>query len=270
MTTATLPTSLTTSVADLMRNVAADVILPRYRNLASHEIEEKAKDDLVTIADRESELRLAEGLAALFPEARIVGEEACAADPSLTGQIGQGLVWIIDPIDGTGNFAAGHPPFGVMIALADGGRVEAGWILDPLAGRLCHAARGAGATINGDPFRAIESGEALPVAGISTLYLPGEERNGLLRRAEGKLRMVDIPRCAAEQYPRIALGENDLALFHRTLPWDHAAGALFLEEAGGRVARYDGLPYRVGTDENGLLAAASPMMWERAADILLR
>jgi len=261
--------SPTNAVADLMRTVSAQVILPRYRNLAAHEVQEKAKDDLVTIADKESELRLAEGLATILPEARIIGEEACAADPTLLDRIGEGLVWIIDPIDGTGNFAAGRPPFGVMIALVDNGAIEAGWIYDPLEQRLCHTERGKGATIDGKPLRAAESGEALPVAGISTLFLGTEEREELLRRAEGKLRMVDIPRCAAEQYPRIALGVNDFALFHRTLPWDHAAGALFLNEAGGRVARYDGSPYRVGTSETGMLAAASPAMWDRAADILL-
>ena len=270
MTASTVPSALTDAVADLMRSVSAEVILPRYRNLASHEIEEKAKDDLVTIADKESELRLAEGLAALLPEARIVGEEACAADPALLDRVGDGLVWIIDPIDGTGNFAAGRPPFGVMIALCESGEVEAGWIYDPLEDRLCHAGRGKGATMDGEAFHAVESGEELPVAGISTLFLAGEERDELLRRAEGRLRMVDIPRCAAEQYPRIALGVNDLALFHRTLPWDHAAGALFLNEAGGHVARYDGSPYRVGTRETGMLAAASPAMWDRAAEILLR
>ena len=59
-----------------------------------------------------------------------------------------------------------------------------------------------------------------------------------------------------------------MALFNRTLPWDHAAGVLFLNEAGGRVARFDGAPYRVGTDEKGMLAAASPTMWDKAAAIL--
>jgi len=265
-----IPPSLTAPVADLMKSVADRVILPRYRNLSSDEVEEKAKDDLVTIADKESELALAEGLAAILPEARIVGEEACAATPALLETVGTGLCWIIDPIDGTGNFAAGQPPFGVMIALADGGDILSGWIYDPLTGRLCHAARGRGATIDGEPLHARESGEALPIAGISTLYLPGEERNTLTRRAEGRVRMVDIPRCAAEQYPRIALGVNDFALFNRTLPWDHAAGALILNEAGGRVARHDGSPYRVGTAETGMMAAASPAMWDKAADILFR
>lgn len=261
---------LTAPVAALMRQVSADIVMPRYRNLAAHEIIEKAADDLVTIADRESELRLQEGLARLLPEAGIVGEEACAADPTLIGKLGHGLNWIIDPIDGTSNFAAGRPPFGIMIALADGGETLAGWIYDPLADRLCHAERGKGATIDGKRVHARETGAPLPVAGLSLLFVRPEDRQGLIDRAQGRLQMADIPRCAAEQYPRVVLGVNDLALFERTLPWDHAPGALFLNEAGGRVARPDGSPYRVGDDRKGMIAAASPAMWERAADILYR
>lgn len=260
--------ALTASVAALMRQVAAKVVMPRYRNLAADEIIEKAADELVTIADRESELRLQEGLARLLPEAGIVGEEACAADPALLGKLGHGLNWLIDPIDGTSNFAAGRPPFGLMIALVDGGETLAGWMLDPLTDRLCHAARSEGATINGEPVHARESGAPLPVAGLSMLFVRPEDRQGLVDRAEGKLQMADIPRCAAEQYPRIVLGVNDLALFERTLPWDHAPGALFVNEAGGRVARPDGSPYRVNDDRKGMIAAASPAMWDRAAALL--
>ena len=260
--------ALTAPVAALMRQVAADVVMPRYRNLAADEIIEKAADDLVTIADRESELRLQEGLARLLPEAGIVGEEACAADPALVDKLGHGLNWLIDPIDGTSNFAAGRPPFGLMIALVDGGETLAGWMLDPLTDRLCHAARGKGATINGETILARESGAPLPVAGLSMLFVRPEDRQGLIDRAEGKLQMADIPRCAAEQYPRIVLGVNDLALFERTLPWDHAPGALFVNEAGGRVARPDGSPYRVDDNRKGMIAAASPAMWDRAAAIL--
>ncbi|HZV18763.1 MAG TPA: inositol monophosphatase family protein [Sphingobium sp.] len=260
--------ALTASVAALMRQVAAEVVMPRYRNLAADEIIEKAADELVTIADRESELRLQEGLARLLPEAGIVGEEACAADPALVDKLGHGLNWLIDPIDGTSNFAAGRPPFGLMIALVDGGETLAGWMLDPLTDRLCHAARGKGATINGETILARESGAPLPVAGLSMLFVRPEDRQGLIDRAEGKLQMADIPRCAAEQYPRIVLGVNDLALFERTLPWDHAPGALFVNEAGGRVARPDGSPYRVDDNRKGMIAAASPAMWDRAAAIL--
>ncbi|MGD9809916.1 MAG: inositol monophosphatase [Sphingobium sp.] len=253
-----------------MRDTAVEIILPRYRNLAAHEVTEKAKDELVTIADRESEDRLSEGLAKLLPGAKIVGEEACAVDPSLLRHLDDALCWIIDPIDGTGNFAAGRPPFGLMIALAEHGEVVAGWVYDPLTGRLCQAERGKGAWIGDMRVKSRESGEVLPVAGISPLFVDPAEREALESRAEGRLNMVGIPRCAAEQYPRIVLGENDLALFNRTLAWDHAAGVLFLEEAGGVAARFDGSPYRITSEETGLLAASSPAMWDRAAKILLR
>lgn len=260
--------ALAGEVAALMKQVAAQVILPRYRNLSAEDVEEKGVDDLVTIADKESELRLNEGLARLLPEAGLVGEEACAADPALVNRLASGLNWLVDPIDGTGNFAAGRPPFGIMVALVDGGETQAGWLYDPLTGRLCHAARGRGATIDGERVTARTSGAARPVAGLSLLFVAPEDRQGLIDRAAGRLDMVDIPRCAAEQYPRIVLGANDLALFERTLPWDHAPGALFVEEAGGRVARPDGTPYRPDQKGRGLIAAASPAMWETAARVL--
>ena len=261
--------ALNTPVEALIRRVAADIVMPRYRNLAADEVIEKAADDLVTIADRESEIALAEGLGAILPEAAIVGEEACAADAAVLARLGSGVQWIIDPIDGTGNFAAGRAPFGIMVALVADGETQAGWMLDPLTGRLCHAALGGGAWIDGNRIAARGTGAALPRAGLSVLFMNPEDRAHVLRRAEGKLAITDIPRCAAEQYPRVVLGVNDLAVFERTLPWDHAPGALFVNEAGGRVARPDGTPYRIAPDAGrGLLAAASPALWDEAAAIL--
>ncbi len=261
--------ALSDSVAALMRQVAAQVVMPRYRNLAADQVIEKAKDELVTIADREAEERLNEGVARLLPEASIVGEEAVAADAAVLERLGTGLNWIIDPIDGTGNFAAGKPPFGLMIALVDGGVVQESWMLDPLTDRLCHAVLGKGADVNGTPVRARGTGAALPVAGLSLLFVNPADREAVKTRAEGRLEMADIPRCAAEQYPRIVLGVHDLAMFERTLPWDHAPGALFVNEAGGRVARPDGSAYVIGADPGkGLLAACSPAMWDHAAAIL--
>lgn len=256
------------SVAALMETVAAEVVLPRYQNLASDEIEEKAADDYVTIADKESELRLHEGLLRILPEAGVVGEEAVAANASVLDGVGKGLQWIIDPIDGTGNFAAGRPPFGIMIGLVDSGIIQAGWILDPLTGRMCHAALGGGAFIDGERITAKESGAEKPIAALAVYYLSAEQRADIAARAEGQLTLVDIPRCAAEQYPRLVLGQNDISLFERSHPWDHAPGALLLNEAGGRLARRDGTPYIIGDRRTGLLGASSPRMWDKAAAIL--
>jgi fructose-1,6-bisphosphatase/inositol monophosphatase family enzyme len=261
---------LSAPVEALIQDVAATIILPRFRNLAASEIIEKSPGDLVTIADRESEARLHDGLSVLLPEACIIGEEACAADPKVMDGINEGLVWLIDPIDGTSNFAEGISPFGVMIALLEEGDRIAAWMFDPVLGRMCHAAAGAGAFVDGERVYARECGADLPIAALAMHFLSPERRAELEARSAGKLSVVPIPRCAAEQYPRLALGQNDISLFERSLPWDHAPGALFLEEAGGIIRRTDGSPYRVGDGGKGLLGASSRRMWDAAAEILLK
>lgn len=256
------------AVDRLLREVARDIVMPRFQNLTADEVKEKAADDLVTIADQESEERLSEELARILTNSTVVGEEACAADPSVQDRIGDGAVWIIDPIDGTGNFAAGRPPFGLMVALAVDGEVRAGWMFDPLTDRMCHARLGEGAYIDGTRIQSQGSGADVPVAGISLLFMDQDKRQRTIERAGGRLTMADIPRCAAEQYPRIVLGQNDMALFERTLPWDHAPGILFLTEAGGAAFRADGTPYRITDKGTGLLAAATPALWDMGAQIL--
>jgi fructose-1,6-bisphosphatase/inositol monophosphatase family enzyme len=261
--------TLDAPVQALIRDVAARIVMPRFRMLDAGQIEEKAPDELVTIADKESEEALIEGLTRLLPESRVIGEEGVSVDASLLDGIGEGVAWIVDPIDGTANFAAGETPFGIMVALVADGVSEAAWLFDPVLNRLCSAGRGQGAFIDGERVTARTSGAALPVAGLSTKYLPPEMREQIEQRAAGKMQCVGIPRCAAEQYPRVVLGTNDLALFWRTHVWDHAPGALILTEAGGRIARFDGTPYAVTQTGKGLLAAATPQMWDEAAAILL-
>jgi fructose-1,6-bisphosphatase/inositol monophosphatase family enzyme len=260
--------ALTRSVAAMMEEVAAEIMLPRFRRLTADEIQEKSPGDLVTIVDQESEARLSAGLAALLPEARVVGEEAAAADPSILDGLHRGTVWVIDPLDGTMNFAEGKRPFAIMIALLADGETQGGWILDPVRGRLCHAVRGEGAFVDGERIEAKPTGAPLPIAAIATYFLSLERQADIEARAAGRLEIVAIPRCAGEQYPRLALGENDLTLFERTLPWDHLPGALFLEEAGGRIARPDGSLYRVANPGKGLIGAASPRLWDEAAEVL--
>lgn len=250
---------------DLMRKAADKAILPHYQHLSASEISEKAADDFVTIADHESEALLAEGLARILPDAALVGEEAAHADAAVLRNL-SGLCWIIDPLDGTYNFAHGRPPFGIIIALADGGVTQAGWLYDPLSGRFCSAHRGEGAFINGQRITAFPSGHTPPIAAISLLFLEPARRERIAHVIAPHYQLVDIPRCAAEQYPRLALGQNDISIFERTLAWDHAAGVLFLNEAGGKAARPDGSAYRVDDPmRTGLLGAASPALWEELA-----
>lgn len=252
-----------------MREVGATIVAPRFRMLEACDIAEKSPGEVVTIADREAELRLYDGLAALGLGARIVGEEAAAQSPRLLDGIGDGLVWLIDPLDGTANFAGGRHPFGMMVALVDDGEPLAGWLLDPLTGRLCHAEKGKGATCDGVRVAARVSGWEPPLAALGTHFMSAGLRARVEARAGTGFTPVPIPRCAAESYPRLALGMDDVALFQRILPWDHAAGVLFLCEAGGCVTHWDGQPYRVGGDGRGVLAAADARLWRRAADLLL-
>jgi fructose-1,6-bisphosphatase/inositol monophosphatase family enzyme len=253
--------SLDASVLALMRSAAERAIMPRYRALGAHEVSDKAVGELVTVADFECEAILAEGLARILPDAAVLGEEAVSANPALAHRLGDGLCWIVDPLDGTNNFVRGCGPFGVMVALAEAGEVIGGWILDPVSGRVCHAARGAGAWIDGERVLTRRSGGVPEIAAISSLY--GSETHRAVRDVLGThYHLVDIPRCAAEQYPRLVTGVNDLTLFGRTLAWDHAPGVVFLIEAGGRAARTDGAAYRVGDDRDGLIAAALPEAWD--------
>jgi len=260
--------SLYQPVLDIVENASRDIVLPYYQNLKSHQIDEKTPGDLVTIADKLSEEYIAGALATLLPEAKIVGEEAYAIDEAVVDQLADGVVWIIDPIDGTGNYATGRPSFGIMIALVEQNQTIAGWLYDPLTARICHADKNGGAFINGDRVAVPSDHPDRPVAALATGFMTPEERDTLLAAAEPYYEIVDIPRCAAEQYPRLVQGNNHISVFQRTLPWDHASGVLFLNEAGGKCARWDGLDYRPADRRKGLLGASSPKLWDEAAERL--
>lgn len=263
--------ALHAAVEAIMREASERAILPHYQSLAASEIDNKAVDDVVTIADREAEALLTQRLSALLPEAAVVGEEAVFEDASVMERLKDGLCWIVDPVDGTNNFAAGKPPFGVIVALADRGEILGGWILDCLSGRFCHAGLGTGAWIDGERITARTTGESPPVAAISTIFLDEGARGKVLTHIAPHYRLVDIPRCAAEQYPRLLLGTNDISVFNRTLPWDHAAGVLLLNEAGGKAARPDGSAYRADEYERrDLIGASSPALWDDFAKIVAK
>ena len=264
--------SMQPRVDALLRRVAEKTILPRFQRLRDADIIEKSPGEVVTVADREAEAMFEETLSKLLPGSRVIGEEACAADESLMQRLDEGLVWIVDPIDGTAHFAAGREPFGTMIALAVDGVVVGGWIYHPIRDLLFKAILGEGAFVRGANCAAcrLRTSDPVgaPIAGLATQFMMPELRTATLERAERAFQLHPIPRCAAEHYPRLCRGENHLALFQRTLPWDHAAGALLLIEAGGHVARWDGTPYHFHDDGVGILAAASSELWEEASEVL--
>jgi fructose-1,6-bisphosphatase/inositol monophosphatase family enzyme len=255
-------------VGALMAEAAERAILPRFRKLAQQDIEEKSPGELVTVADREAEAILTAGLAPLLPGSRVVGEEACASDPRMVERLGEGSVWLVDPLDGTANFAAGRPVFAIMVALLEEGVTQAAWILDPLSGRLARAQRGSGAWLGERRLQASAATPGTRLRGSMGRFMPEAMTATTAARLEAGAERLPGLMCAGAEYPLIAAGERDFAFYWRTLAWDHAAGILFLNEAGGKAARPDGSAYVPSNEGNGLLAAASPDRWERAHRLL--
>ena len=137
------------AVFNAIVETANDVVLPRFQNLGDGEIDTKTSPtDLVTIADREAEARLTTALTAILPGSVVVGEEAVSADPQVLDAIaGEAPVWIVDPVDGTRNFAAGQTPFCVMVGLAVAGVPVGAWIWRPIDAEMIVAFRDEGAQL---------------------------------------------------------------------------------------------------------------------------
>lgn len=258
-------------VSALLREAAEAEVLPRYRSLKSEERFEKAAGELVTAADHAVEVRLREALGDVRPDASFVGEESHEADPAQIEALTRGgAVWVVDPVDGTHNFAHGRRYFCIMAALVEDGDTVASWIHDPLGGWTARAKRGAGADIDGEALRIPPPPEARTSlrGAVSTRFLP----DALKEPAKAGARRLAHSRsyfCAGHDYVALCKGLQHMAMYFRTYPWDHAAGALLVREAGGVAARFDGSAYRPGDVSESMLAAADTDTWRYAHDLLL-
>lgn len=246
-------------VAELMRETAAAELLPRFRNLAEGDIRHKRPGDVVTVADVASEQRLASGLAKILPGVPVVGEEAVEADPGLLDLIGRPdeSCWIVDPLDGTSNFSKGRDVFAMIVCLVHDARTIGGWILDVPNDRMAVAVKGQGATLEGRAVSFPPGGQR-PRGYIGWAVRKEFDRQLMpaQRRRLGDLTSLN---CAGQEYIAMLAGEREFNLYRRTKPWDHAAGALMVEEAGGRAQRFDGSGYGpAGNMEGGIIAAVSP------------
>ncbi|MEU8795249.1 inositol monophosphatase family protein [Streptomyces sp. NPDC048643] len=238
----------TSDVEEVIRQAAAAEIMPRFRQLAAHEIDQKSgPHDLVTDADRKAEEFLTEALTALLPGSVVVGEEAVHADPASYGAIGgTAPVWIVDPVDGTRQFVHGDSGFCTLVALVLDGVVHASWTYAPAREEFATAIRGRGAVLDGVPLRSgsPEPGRDLDIAMSHPDYTTDDQKRALLGlRSEG---VVARP-CgsAGLEYLAVARGELDATAFSWEAAWDHAAGLLLVEEAGGAHRTLGGEPFRV-------------------------
>jgi len=251
------------TVSEILRDVANAEVLPRFRNLATADIRTKTSaQDLVTLADIEAEKALTRRLPDLIPGSVVVGEEAAYADPKILARIDQDApVWVIDPVDGTGNFSKGIAAFGLIVALTHKGETVAGWILDPVDDRIAITERGGGATLNGARVHInLPPGRLRDLTGCA--FGP---RGKTLRGRVGKLKHIGS---AAQVYLGIAENRLHFASYSRLMPWDHAAGVLLHTEAGGHNGLIDGTPYAPTQHKGDLLLAPNLELWDEMAEVL--
>lgn len=264
------------SVATILRDASRAEILPRFRRLDAAAIRAKTGPlDIVTEADEAAEHRITAALRQAFPGCVVVGEEAASADPSLLATLADAdLAFVVDPVDGTSNFAAGLPLFGCMAAAIIRGETVSGIIHDPLGDDTALAVRGEGAWTEAPDGRHTDLRVAPPVplgemaGSVNWRFLPEPARTRV-NHALPKLAASFQYRCAAHEYRLVAGGHCHFLLYGRLYPWDHAPGVLLHQEAGGYSARFDGAPYRPTHLDGGLICAPDRASWQALHDGLL-
>lgn len=262
-------------LSGILIEAARREIMPRFRNLADGEIREKAAPgDLVTEADEAAERFICAELEKAFPGAVLVGEEAATRDPSLLQRLATAeLAFVIDPIDGTLNYASDLPLFAVMAAALVKGETVAAVIHDPVVEDSAMALRGEGAWLRGAsggarPLRVgPEAPPALMSGMVSWQYFPEPTRSAI-PRIFPEFANVSSLRCCGQEYRLAAAGRCDFLLYGVLNPWDHAPGALLHTEAGGYARLLDGSPYRPGTPATGLLCAPDAQSWHAIRALL--
>ncbi|MFG3713203.1 inositol monophosphatase family protein [Micromonospora sp. NPDC047730] len=264
--------TLLDDVGGLLHETADQVVLPLFRKLDDADVTEKAPGELVTVADRRAEEMISAALRRLRPGSVVVGEEGVADDPGLLRHLrGSGDVWLVDPVDGTSNFAAGRRPFALMVALLTDGEPAAAWVFDPLAGTLAVGRAGEGTWLDGRPVRtAVDTPpvDALRGAAMSRFLPPAAKAR--VEAGGGRVgELLPGQHCAGREYLDVLTGDQQFVLFWRTLPWDHAPGTLLVRAAGGVARRFDGADYHPADEGHGLLVAASERVWAEVHDALL-
>lgn len=248
MTTTDLTLETLTEDAVAIAREAGAILRDRFGQ--PHDIGYKSLLDMVTEADRAAEDLIAGRIREKYPAHDLLGEEGSRGDPS-----GSPFRWVIDPLDGTTNFTHGLPIFAVSIGLEEAGAPIVGVVFDPMRDELFVAQRGGGATLNGEPLRASGTDQlvgALLVTGFSynleIRALQAETWKDMVTRVQA----IRQTGSAALNLCYVAAGRLDGYWERGISPWDVAAGALMVSEAGGLVTGLDGGPYR--SDDRQILA----------------
>ena len=244
--------------------------MPRFRRLGEGDVRQKTSAaDLVTEADVNAERLITARLRERYPEAMIVGEEACSDNPALLEGLGDAdLAFVIDPVDGTFNFASGVPLFGVMLSVVVKGETVAGIIHDPVGKDWLIGAKGAGSHIRHAHGSAGEGACRRCRAGLADdrlglLAISGRSRNARVWRATRPRRC----RSSAIAARRTNTGcwpaaMRHFVVYNKLMPWDHLVGVLIHAEAGGYTARFDGSAYLPSHVDGGILVAPDKESWK--------
>ena len=262
------------ALVNLVRRAARAEIMPRFRNLASAQVTTKSgPEDLVTEADHAAEAMIARGLQQMFPHALIVGEEAAAADPALRGKLAEAeLAFILDPVDGTWNFVKGLAMFGVIVSVTRFGTPVFGLLYDPVMDDFITAeedgpAQMTRATGRARPVSVSHGGEVDALSGYMHYFLMDRAVQEQLAPLMPLFGRVGSLRCSCHEYRMLAQGHTDFLLSATLNPWDHAAGVLIVQRAGGVARMLDGRDYNAGIDTGYLLAASNEASWQKLAEL---
>lgn len=264
----------TTAIINLVRRTARAEIKPRFRNLPAGAVSTKSgRFDLVTEADEAAEAMLLRGLQRMFPHALVAGEEMAGRDAELRAKLAEAdLAFIVDPVDGTWNFAHGLPLFGVILSVTRFGVPVFGLLYDPIMDDWITAhedgparlSRGMGATrdihVSGG-----DSAEAL--SGFVHLYLLPEDKRAPMAELLPRFARTQMLRCSCHEYRLLAQGAMDFMISGTMNPWDHAAGVLICQRAGGVVRMLDGTAYNAGATQGYVLAAPTEDSWQALRDL---
>ena len=264
------------TVAEILRDAGRAEIMPRFRNLAEGAVKLKTGPlDLVTEADEAAERKITAALYRAFPGCLVIGEEAASANPAILDTLMDAdLAFVVDPVDGTANFAAALALFGVMAAVFRRGEIVGAAIHDPVGDDSALALRGEGAWIetHDGKRRDLRVAASVPTAAlsgnVSWRFLPEPMRSRVCARL-GRVAAAWDYRCSAHVYRMTAAGHAHYIFYYRLYPWDHAPGWLLHREAGGYSARFDGKPYDPADIYSGLICAPDRAGWESVRAALL-
>ncbi|MGX9355270.1 inositol monophosphatase family protein [Roseobacteraceae bacterium S113] len=262
-----------TQLLNLVRRAARAEILPRFRKLDMADIQTKSGAmDLVTEADTAAEAMITRGLQMAFPSALIVGEEAVEKTPELRDKIGAAeMCFLVDPVDGTWNFANGISAFGTMVAVCRFGKPVLGMIYDPLGDDVMIADEDTATQFfpaTGAPRKMATAApkDISGMIGYAHLHLMDKAAQPKMAALYPDFAHVGALRCSAHEYRLLAQGTVDFVLSPKLTPWDHAAGVVLNTQAGGHSAMLDGSDYNCAMTDGYLLSASSKEVWNTLAE----